>query len=142
MHGSVKKIVPVLKNPDTPERSNCPPLDKKFFKRPAKKGSKYTARKKGRSTLIPTFDRLFVVCFFKFYFCLFDCSFAASSAVVRAIAGKNNDELVTRDEENLLTRYQLPLAPFCSLPVSQSRYALRKIMRKACGGGRFICFIF
>ena len=67
VHGSVKKIVPVLKNPDTPERSNCPPLDKKFFKRPAKKGSKYTARKKGRSTPIPTFDRLFdrlCVCMF------------------------------------------------------------------------------
>ena len=36
----------------------------------------------------------------------------------------------------LLTRYQVSLAPFCSLPVSQSLFALRKNTRKACGGSR------
>ena len=36
----------------------------------------------------------------------------------------------------LLTHYQLPLAPFCSLPVSQSLFASRKNIRKTCIGGR------
>ena len=36
----------------------------------------------------------------------------------------------------LLTRYQVSLAPFCSLLVSQSLFALRKNTRKACGGSR------
>ena len=35
----------------------------------------------------------------------------------------------------LLTRYQLPLAPFCSLPVSQFALCATKNIRKACGGG-------
>ena len=35
----------------------------------------------------------------------------------------------------LLTRYQLPLARFCSLPVSQSLSAPRKNVTKDCGGG-------
>ena len=35
----------------------------------------------------------------------------------------------------LLTRYQLPLAPFCALPASQSLFAQRKNIRKACGWG-------
>ena len=35
-----------------------------------------------------------------------------------------------------MQRHSLSLAPFCSLPVSQSLFALRKKLRKACGGGR------